>query len=100
MGKIIERCGNPDKSRPAWLIPAPKDQLPKPVREAFPRRSLPPPAMGVVAGGGSPAIIAPSLNRIKVAAAARGQVRNSIAAIGGIGGSAISGAGNVFVFVS
>ena len=62
---VTVKCGNLDKSRPAWLIPLQKDQLPRPAREAFPRRR---PAAAPKAG--------PSLNRIKAAAAARGCVRN------------------------
>ena len=83
MDKIIERCGNPDKSRPEWLIPKPKDQLPKPAKEAFPR---PPGGRSGLSVHGKPSSslllpslpAGPSLNRIKVAAAARGHVRNGI----------------------
>jgi len=83
MDKIIERCGNPDNSRPEWLIPKPKDQLPKPDREAFPR---PPGGHGGLSANDKPSSslvlptlpTGPSLNRIKVAAAARGHVRNGI----------------------
>ena len=65
---VTVKCGYSDDSRPEWLRPAQKDQLPQPEREAFPR---PKP-------GDKPARAGPSLNRIKVAAAARGSVRNGI----------------------
>ena len=65
---VTVKCGYSDDSRPEWLRPAQKDQLPQPAREAFPR---PKP-------GDKPARAGPSLNRIKVAAAARGSVRNGI----------------------
>ena len=51
-----------DDSRPEWLIPCPKDQLPQPAKEAFPKRDL------KLLGTPSKA---PSQNRIKIAAAAR-----------------------------
>jgi hypothetical protein len=75
MEKIIENCGRSDKSRPAWLIPMAKDQLPKPAKEAFPR---PPPTKTAPSGSLPPVPAGPSLNRIKVAAAARGSIRNGI----------------------
>jgi len=84
MERVFEKCGRMDKSRPEWLIPAPKDKLPKPAKEAFPKPvgkpgggkcgEVPPPAS--IRLSGAPA--GPSLNRIKVAAAARGHVRNGI----------------------
>ena len=51
-----------DDSRPEWLIPCPKDQLPQPAKEAFPKRDLK--LLGTPSKG-------PSQNRIKIAAAAR-----------------------------
>jgi len=84
MDKIIERCGNPDNSRPEWLIPKPKDQLPKPDREAFPRPPSGHDGLSATNGKPSSSLVlptlpaGPSLNRIKVAAAARGHVRNGI----------------------
>ena len=62
-------CGYSSSSRPDWLIPLAKDKLPQPGRQAFPRPKRPPTAAGGKAG--------PSLNRIKVAAAARGSMRGT-----------------------
>jgi len=59
---VLRKCGNTDESRPEWLIPCPKDQLPKPAKEAFPKRDLQ--QLGTPGKG-------PSQNRIKIAAAAR-----------------------------
>ena len=61
-------CGYDDPSRPEWLIPMTKDQLPRPEKEMFPYRKP------VRAGGRA----GPSSNRIKAAAVARGVVRNGI----------------------
>jgi len=62
LAKVTINCGYTDMSRPSWLIPMPKDKLPKPAREAFPKRTphIPSPVKSGV-----------SQNRIKVASAAR-----------------------------
>jgi len=62
LAKVTINCGYTDMSRPTWLIPMPKDKLPKPAREAFPKRAphIPSPVKSAV-----------SQNRIKVASAAR-----------------------------
>jgi len=59
---VLRKCGNTDQSRPEWLIPCPKDQLPQPAKEAFPKRDLK--LLGTPGKGRSQ-------NRIKIAAAAR-----------------------------
>ena len=64
---VTVKCGYDDPSRPDWLIPMAKDKLPQPSRQAFPRPKKVAP--------GKPGA---SLNRIKVAAAARGSMRNGI----------------------
>jgi len=59
---VLRKCKNTDVSRPEWLIPCPKDQLPQPAKEAFPKRDLK--LLGTPSKG-------PSQNRIKIAARAR-----------------------------
>jgi len=99
MATVTLNCGYKDTSRPTWLIPLPKDQLPRPAREAFPRpKSVAAKKLGASGSSGSvgvggdssttPVKAGPSLNRIKVAAAARGNVRNNGGA-GGHGGNGI-----------
>merc|ERR1719431_1774517 len=62
LAKVTINCGYSDPSRPTWLIPMAKDQLPQPSREAFPKRVAAPP---------TPVKAGVSQNRIKVASAAR-----------------------------
>jgi len=65
---VTARCGYNSQERPEWLVPMAKDKLPRPHREAFPRKKGP----GVKAGGVTPQT---SQNRIKVASMARGASR-------------------------
>ncbi len=37
MGKVVKQLGLKDTSEQEWLILTPKDKLPKPAKEAFPR---------------------------------------------------------------
>jgi len=67
LAQVTANCGYHDRSRPEWLIPSPKEKLPRPAREAFPvSRSKKAPLKTVPV----------SQNRIKVASAARVSGRN------------------------